>query len=154
MRRGTTQRKWGSEIEQPELESKQLFRSVLRKMSTYCRYTDKRFSASQVCAREVLHAQGSIKITDLADTLSLSMSAVTLLSDKLIAQDCVTRQRSAEDRRVVCLAITERGQSTLRDITERENKIVGEWLAGLPDSDLRQFNRIFQHILANAKTVE
>jgi DNA-binding MarR family transcriptional regulator len=141
------------ENEQVEMELEQIFRRLLRKMVAYGKYVDKGFSGSQAAALEVIQNQGSIKVTQLAECLTLSMSAVTLLCDRLIDNNYVIRKRSHEDRRVVCLQLTAQGKDMLKQILDAERKLVGQWLAGLHDNELCQFNRMFQHIIKNAQSV-
>ncbi|MCR8629707.1 MarR family winged helix-turn-helix transcriptional regulator [Paenibacillus radicis (ex Xue et al. 2023)] len=136
---------------QIEVELQQVFRRILRKVVVYGRYVDSRFSGSQVAALEVIQRQGPIKVTHLSESLSLSLSAVTLLCDKLIQNGYLIRDRDDEDRRVVYLNITMHGREVLENILASEKELVSQWLNGLSEPELEQFNRTFQHIVGNVQ---
>ena len=53
--------------------------------------------------------QGECTVTDIANHLEITLSAVTSLVDKLCNAGLVARFRSEEDRRVVYLKLTEEG---------------------------------------------
>ncbi|MFD0678919.1 MULTISPECIES: MarR family transcriptional regulator [unclassified Paenibacillus] len=136
---------------QIEVELQQVFRRILRKVVVYGRYVDSRFSGSQVAALEVIQRQGPIKVTHLSESLSLSLSAVTLLCDKLIQNGYLIRDRDDEDRRVVYLNITMHGREVLENVLASEKELVSQWLNGLSEPELEQFNRTFQHIVGNVQ---
>jgi DNA-binding MarR family transcriptional regulator len=137
---------------QTNRELQQVFRYILRKSAVYGKYVDLRFSGSQVAALDVIKTQGPINVSHLAESLSLSLSAVTLLCDRLIQNGYVKRERDDEDRRVVYLEIIEQGLEELEALLSKEKELVCIWLAGLTDAELQQFNKTFQHILENARS--
>ncbi|MFE5320273.1 MarR family winged helix-turn-helix transcriptional regulator [Paenibacillus sp. NPDC056579] len=126
-------------------------RLVMRKLISYCKYVDHRFSGSQVSALEMVEAQGAVKVSQLAEYLSLSASAVTLLSDKLIEFGYLQRERTKGDRRVVCLVITDEGRAMLEQLLAKETAIVSRWLQGISIEELSQFNQVLHRIRSNVK---
>ncbi|WP_165972097.1 MarR family winged helix-turn-helix transcriptional regulator [Paenibacillus piri] len=134
---------------QSDGDLQQIFQRILRKLVVYGKYVDPRFSGSQVAALDVIHAQGPIKVTHLAESLTLSLSAVTLLCDRLIHNGYVKRERDDEDRRVVHLRITDEGREALAAVLAAEGEIICRWLNGISKADLIQFNKTFQQIVDN-----
>ncbi len=51
-----------------------------------------------------------VTVTCLADVMNTTKSNITAMVDRLIAEGLVTRTHSAEDRRAVVIALTEKGQ--------------------------------------------
>jgi DNA-binding MarR family transcriptional regulator len=139
---------------QTNRELQQVIRYILRKSVVYGKNVDLRFSGSQVGAMEVIQTQGPINVSHLAESLSLSLSAVTLLCDRLIQNGYVKRERDDEDRRVVYLEITEQGREELAAILSKEKELVCIWLEGLTDEELQQFNKTFQYILENVRSTK
>ncbi|NOU96542.1 MarR family transcriptional regulator [Paenibacillus sp. LMG 31456] len=132
-----------------DLELQQVFRRIMRKLVVYGKFIDPRFSGSQVAALDIIQTKGPIKVTHLAEKLTLSLSAVTLLCDKLIQNGYLIRERDDEDRRVVYLSITDHGREVLEDIYALEKELASQWLSGISEPELEQFNKTFQHIAGN-----
>ncbi|MCS7458855.1 MarR family transcriptional regulator [Paenibacillus doosanensis] len=126
-------------------------RRVMRKFVTYSKHVDRRFSGSQVSALQSVEASGMLKVSRLAEHLSLSSSAVTLLCDKLIRQGYLRRERSVDDRRVVCLVITQHGREILQELLDKEKEVVTRWLSGISIEELQQFNNVLRQIRENIK---
>lgn len=126
-------------------------RRIMRKLVSYSKYVDRRFSGSQVSALETVEYYGSLKVSQLAEYLSLSSSAVTLLCDKLIQNGYLQRERSLDDRRVVCLIITESGKEMLQQLMDKEKEVVSRWLSGLSLDEMKQFSVTLNRITENVK---
>ncbi|WP_339061561.1 MarR family transcriptional regulator [Tepidibacillus marianensis] len=89
------------------------------------------------------------KISDLADHMGVSVPAITGLSDKLIAQGLAERIRSEQDRRIVFLFITEKGNTLLQEIRKERQTLMKIYFAGLPDEDLEHLVLIYRKIRKN-----
>lgn len=133
-------------------ELEETARRIMRRLVSYCKHVDRRFSGSQVSALQTVEAQGSMKVSQLAESLSLSASAVTLLSDKLIEYGYLRRERSTDDRRVVCLVITDKGKEMLEELLAKEKAVVNRWLHGIAVEDLTRFNDVLNRIRSNLKS--
>lgn len=55
-----------------------------------------------------LNRTGPQKVSQLADTLGLTSAAITGITDRLLAEGYVERERAVKDRRVVFITITEK----------------------------------------------
>lgn len=132
-------------------ELEQTLQHVMRKLVYYNKYMENSFSGSQVSALETILAKQPLKVSELAEELSLSSSAVTLLCDKLIENGYVKRERIPGDRRVVCMIITEQGRDILNALQNRERDFVSELLSGVTVQELQVFNETLKKIRENAK---
>jgi DNA-binding MarR family transcriptional regulator len=124
---------------------------IMRKMVNYNKIMDNSFSGSQVSALEKIMAKQPLKVSELADELSLSSSAVTLLCDKLIENGYVKRERISDDRRVVCMMITEQGREMLSALQDRERELVAQWLTGIGIQELQVLNETLKKVANNAR---
>jgi len=66
-------------------------------------------------------AKESLKMSEIAKALQLTLSSVTALVDKLEAKAFVTRERSREDRRIVRVLLTAEGRK-LYDLVEQAQR--------------------------------
>lgn len=81
-------------------------------------------SISQIMILEILHRKGPTKISEFADRLDITLSAITSLSDNLLKSGYVTRERCDDDRRVVRLVLTEDGQNKATAIRIQRREII------------------------------
>ncbi|MBE1445116.1 MarR family winged helix-turn-helix transcriptional regulator [Paenibacillus sp. OAS669] len=140
------------ETEQAVLEQmEETSRRIMRKLVSYGKYVDRRFSGSQVSALQTIEFYGSLKVSQLAECLSLSSSAVTLLCDKLIHNGYLQRERSLDDRRVVCLVITPLGKEMLQQLLDKEKEVISRWLTGISLDEMKQFSNTLHRIRENVK---
>ncbi len=70
-----------------------------------------KLSRQEGFAVNALGRSGPATMGTLAEKLSSSMSALTAIIDRLVAQGVVLRERSEEDRRVVRIGLTAKGIS-------------------------------------------
>ena len=77
-------------------------------------------------------------------------SDVTRLTDRLVAQGLAARKRQEEDRRVVKVAITDRGHELLRELDEPVLALHKEQLRHVSRSDLTALARLLGRVLEEA----
>lgn len=88
----------------------------------------------QLVALRHLLRSGPISMSDLTNRLGVTRGALTGLIDRLEAAEFVTRQPSSADRRVIFLALTEKGREVLGRVREAWRLEVDHWLAPLGES--------------------
>jgi MarR family 2-MHQ and catechol resistance regulon transcriptional repressor len=82
-------------------------------------------SVSQCYALKAVADAGPLTVNDLAAHLYLDKSTASRIANGLEAKGYVTRQRAAEDRRVILLRATDRGEALCQAI---EDDLVSEYL--------------------------
>ncbi len=99
------------------------FRRFGRKASAeLSTFTDGKVSGSQLFILDLLVDNGPLKISDVATHLNVTLSAITNLSDKLVRAKYITRERCEDDRRVVRLVVTLKGQELVKKLREFQSK--------------------------------
>ena len=93
-----------------------------------------------------LGERGASIMRELARNLRLHVSTMTGIVDKLIEKDFVSRERSDEDRRIVRVSLTEKGQRAYREEIEKRQQISLTVLAPLNDGEREQFLEIFSKV--------
>jgi DNA-binding MarR family transcriptional regulator len=82
--------------------------------------TDATLSPSQFdLLYPLLDAGSALGLRELARAAGVSSPTATRMLDGLQVRGLVTRERSAEDRRAVCLALTAEGVAAVREFRER-----------------------------------
>jgi len=115
------------------------------------REAEKNLSSLGICTTEfkilkLLDNDGPTPMARLSDATILTQPAITSFIDKLETQGFVRRDRDVEDRRVIRIEITKKGQLLFRRGMKIHKKFVSELLSGLDDSELSQFTRTIKKL--------
>jgi DNA-binding MarR family transcriptional regulator len=86
----------------------------------------------QYRALVLLAQRGSCRSVDLAEALAVSPSTASRMADRLVRKGLVTRGSSPGDRRAVLLALSESGESLVRDVMRRRRHEVARILREVP----------------------
>lgn len=109
-------------------------------------------SKSQVYLLAYIRDRGECTVTDIANHLEITLSAVTSLVDKLCTAGLVTRLRSVEDRRVVYMELTTEGKKILEQIEANKNRLSEKIFSNIDTEEINNFfgtiEKITQNILA------
>lgn len=100
---------------------------------------------------EVLGANPSIMMRELSDHLLTPVSTATGVVDKLVTKGLVRRERVDEDRRIVRVALEEKGQGIYEFILEMHLTFSREMLAAL-NPDEREILLVLMRKIARHKT--
>ena len=84
-----------------------------------------------------ISSSGSSSPGRLAAALGVTPPNVTGIVDRLVEQGLVARHESAQDRRVLLLQTTEKGETILSDLREWRANTLNEVLSKLDESDLQ-----------------
>ncbi len=105
----------------------------------------------QIVVLEFLTDQGPRKMNELATALSFTMSAVTVIVDKMIKLKLVKRERSSEDRRVVNVILLNKGREMTRRIKDARRNLVNELFSTVTVEDRQQYLRILRKVYKNLR---
>ncbi len=105
-----------------------------------------------ICRR--LLQQGSMAVTEVAEELGVSPSAVTSMADRLAEAGLVVRERDPGDRRVVRLYLTPDGERVVRRCQETRNALLQRYFGRLPLEDVTAMLRICERLLRVIKEDE
>jgi DNA-binding MarR family transcriptional regulator len=79
--------------------------------------------------------------------------AMTRMLDRLEAKGLVKRVRSAEDRRIVHLALTKEGERIADQIPYSLSKVLNEHLEGFSKDEFNQLKSLLRRMIANGERV-
>jgi DNA-binding MarR family transcriptional regulator len=87
----------------------------------------------------VLDAEGPLAMRRLAEAMDVSQASATGVVDRMEQRGLVERQRDDEDRRVVTVALTEQGRTTLGGFANERREHLVKVLAELTEEELGGF---------------
>lgn len=110
-------------------------RRVIRATDLHSRYITRiaGLTSSQLILLRVVRDEGLATAGELAASISLSQATVTIILDRLEQTGLVTRERSAQDRRKVKVALTSKGLEVLESAPEPLQETFTRQFAKLKD---------------------
>lgn len=99
---------------------------------------DQGVSLAQVHTVEILGANGSMRMKELADKLGITTGTLTVQIDRLVKLGLVERQPSAKDRRSVEVLLTEKGQQMFVEHDQLHLQLTREMTAVFDDTECHQ----------------
>jgi DNA-binding MarR family transcriptional regulator len=94
---------------------------------------------------------GPATVSEVAEYLGVSLSAITSMSDRLVKTGYIARLRSDTDRRLVWLELTEEGRRIFVEAGNKKMKMMYELLSNLSDDDLSFLHRVYLQLLEKIK---
>ena len=84
--------------------------------------------------------QNSMTMSELANTLMMTKPQLSHLVDSLVSQGIVERRPDEKDRRVINLALTEKGRALLKEMKLKVKENTKKRLASLTTEELSQMS--------------
>ncbi|WP_347489337.1 MarR family transcriptional regulator [Desulfoscipio sp. XC116] len=130
-------------------------RHFLRRMHQELAQTmDKGVTGNQFIVLKMIYDQGRRTVSEVADELCVSLSAVTAQVDRLCRMGMVERRRSEKDRRVVWLQLTNEGRAVVKDCQAGRQRVIQRYLGRLEEEELLHMIEIYEKILHFMKLEE
>ena len=114
-------------------------------------FEDKAITLLQIQALTYVHEHPKTPVGSLADELSMSLSAVAQLTNRLVEAHYLKREDNPSDRRIIDLSITPKGVKQLEAFKKQLTMNHFKTLSAIPENDLKQLVRIFTTILESEK---
>lgn len=105
-------------------------------------------SGAQIWAMAALHQSPGMKVSELAQALSIHASTASNLLDKIEKAGLIRRERNSADQRVVRLYLTEAGEKALAKAPQPLTGILTHALGQLPDEALDRLNQDLATLIA------
>lgn len=111
-------------------------------------------TGSQFFVLQKINAKGRLTVSEVAEKLSVSLSAITALVDRLVQAGLVVRSRDDQDRRLVWLEATQKGKEILARCMEGRKQVAAKYFGQLSDEDLEKLLEIYGKVLITLKSEE
>ena len=107
----------------------------------------------QLTVIKMLETVGDLSLSDLSDRIRAQNSTVTGIIDRMEREGLVTRERSKEDRRVVHIRLSAKGQSLAKEIPVEPMEIFKGALESLSAQEMRDLMRIMTKVAKRVKQI-
>ena len=95
----------------------------------------------------VLKEEGSGNTSFLAESLGVTLSAITAMVNRLYRLELVSRERREKDRRQVWISITPKGCEVLREVEERRYFMLGIFFSRFPQQEREYLLKILTEVV-------
>ena len=103
----------------------------------------------QYLSLELLSNRGSLKMTDIAKALNISLPAASGLINRLVRMKLVKRTYDKSDRRVIFIVLTPEGRKTTDSTKAARRKIIEDMFSGLSDKERQDYLKIIRKVKNN-----
>ncbi len=107
----------------------------------------------QLTVIKMLETVGDLSLSDLSDRIRAQNSTVTGIIDRMEREGLVQRARSTEDRRVVHIRLTDKGEALARDIPVEPMEIFRNALSGLSVTEVRELLKILTKLARRVQAI-
>ena len=98
-------------------------------------------TATQLNVLKLVQTVGEISLSELSRKLSATNSSITGLVDRMVESSLVTREQSAEDRRVWKIKLTPDGRAMARKVDVAPWELLRGAIGALPAHELQQLTQ-------------
>ena len=118
--------------------------------------TDKRLAELELSAAQLIiianlaAAEAPMSASDLCKGISYDAGAMTRMLDRLETKGLIRRNRSAQDRRLMHLELTEAGHAAYPRMREISMAVANRFLRGFSKTEARQLETLLSRMLENA----
>jgi DNA-binding MarR family transcriptional regulator len=107
----------------------------------------------QLTVVKILETMGDLSLTELSERIRSQNSTVTGIIDRMEREGLVTRERSKEDRRVVKLRLTPKGEQLAADVPLEPMEIFRSALESLTKDEMRELLKILLKVSRKVKAI-
>lgn len=104
-------------------------------------------TGSQFFVLKKINAKGRLTVSEVAEELGVSLSAITALVDRLVKSGLVVRSRDDQDRRLVWLEATTQGKDVLGKCESGRRKVAMKYFGKLPEEDIEKLIEIYEKLI-------
>lgn len=91
--------------------------------------------------------KGASSVSGIAKRLSISKPNMTPIIDKLLSDGYVHRYNNPDDRRIIMVELTNKGEDFLKEQAQHMKNKLTDIISPLSDEDLDKFNESVQNML-------
>jgi DNA-binding MarR family transcriptional regulator len=129
----------------------EMLAAIDRELAADARLAPLELSAAQwVIIASLATPEGPKSAADLCKGISYDAGAMTRMLDRLEAKGLIQRTRSAQDRRLMNLELTEEGRAAYPRMREISVAVANRFLQGFSKSEARALEGFLNRMLANA----
>ncbi|MGM7722623.1 MarR family transcriptional regulator [uncultured Metabacillus sp.] len=93
-----------------------------------------------------IHQAGTCTSTELAEVFEVKKSAITAIINRLTDKELIKRTRDENDRRVIYLTLTEKGEALYKKTEDKICNLVGSILTSFEESEIVAFIETYEKL--------
>lgn len=93
-----------------------------------------------------IHSKEKCTSTELAEVFHIKKSSVTAIINRLVTRELVDRERDTEDRRIVYLSLSEKGENLFKLSEEKVHQLVGSFIQKFDKEEITQFIKTYEKL--------
>jgi DNA-binding MarR family transcriptional regulator len=131
----------------PEIQN--LIRSVQSRMTRFFGVTlsSRKMTLPQYYVLVALAQEGELPMNQLAKRLHITKPAITNLVNKLEKEHLLVRKHDPRDRRMLPVALTAKGEQTVKSIQKVFIDFIGRTFSRIPENDRLIIKRFYQILI-------
>ncbi len=95
--------------------------------------------------------QGGIRINDIAKILHLSQSVISRQVASMEERGLISRTSDPQDARATLITLSDKGRTTLKDVTEQHSIFAKQALETWSDDDIEHVTQTLEHLSADIR---
>ncbi|GGP08380.1 MarR family winged helix-turn-helix transcriptional regulator [Oceanobacillus neutriphilus] len=123
-------------------------------MTLFMKKFNKNINISQIVFLWKLHEKGSEQLSVMAKEIGYTPGAITGITSKLVKDGYIERKSQENDRRVILIAITEKGKALLNEAQQQGQNVFNEVYAVLSEEEISQLLRIQKKLIHHVQLLE
>ena len=108
---------------------------------------------SQVYLLRLLDRRGVLSMSDISNSLGITLSGCTAVVDRAVEAELVERRRNPHDRRVVLVGVSPEGERVLNEVRQTRARILARYLTRLEPGEMETLATLLGRV-ADAVTGE
>ncbi len=100
----------------------------------------------QIAYLKTIDEQGQVTFSRLAEITRNSKPTITEMIDKFVRMECVYRERSPDDRRVIYIRLTDRGRQIARAEHQALRRVIDQMTKSLNEHEQQVLARLLEKL--------
>lgn len=93
-----------------------------------------------------IYKRGVCTSTELADVFAVNKSAITAMTNRLVEKGMIARGKDEDDRRIIVLSLTEKGEQWLVETERKVYELVETMMTKLSHEEIEQFIQTYEKL--------
>lgn len=120
--------------------------AITRKLKELVRHHEFGLTGPQFFMMYLIQKKGHCKITEMAEMMEVKPSAVTVMIDRLVHSGYVARKQDQQDRRIVWVELTDKGNDVFRQVQAIRKAFLQQLLSHLQPAERENFITTFEKL--------
>lgn len=100
----------------------------------------------QLTVLELVYKTGELNMSDMARSLNVTTAAMTGIVDRLVREGYVARMEVPDDRRVIKIKLTPKGEKTVKEVIMHKRHMIIKMFSAISDLERDNYLKILTRI--------